>query len=353
MSDPRPAYADLREARVACSSAHGGFAVVARHADVRAAAEECGVFSSRALSIPGGPGSSAPIMVDPPDHVRYRTVLSRLLSREATLALAAQITSLVRDLASALQTGDEVEASTAFAEPLAVGLLVRAMGLDHDDEGRLQRWADILVFREHPDRATGVLASRQLADYFATATMHPALRDADLTAEERINLCLTVFYAALGPIRHVTNSALALLEDGSSVRSEILAAPDRDIAVEEFFRFVSPVQSIGRVVTDDADRFGHSFLGGERVLLVWGSANQDPTVFDNPSAFHADRVPNPHLAFGAGIHRCPGALLSRVAIGAVVDELLDRLPPYRVRSDGLRRQFGHTCGLSRVPLSFL
>jgi cytochrome P450 len=109
-------------------------------------------------------------------------------------------------------------------------------------------------------------------------------------------------------------------------KAKLLAEPDLiENAVDEIVRFVSPVMSFSRTVTEDHDYKGHRFVAGQKVLMLYQSANRDEDVFESPDEFRVDRYPNPHLGFGIGTHFCLGANLARAEIRTVFTELFRRL----------------------------
>jgi cytochrome P450 len=107
-----------------------------------------------------------------------------------------------------------------------------------------------------------------------------------------------------------------------------------DLAVDEIVRYVSPVMSFMRTVTEDHTYQGVDLKAGDRVFMLYQSANRDEDVFEDPDEFRIDRDPNPHLAFGIGTHYCLGANLARAEIGVVFTELFVRLRDIRAASDG-------------------
>jgi cytochrome P450 len=175
-----------------------------------------------------------------------------------------------------------------------------------------------------------------------------------LGADAIVNIVTTLLYGAIGPTTFLLNGALVALDQDAEARCRLVEEPELlTTATEELLRLISPVRSIGRTVTRSEPRFGHDFHEGDRVLLVWGAANRDPSVFADPDAFVVDRAPNRHLAFGAGIHRCLGAHLARVELRVVIGEVLRLLPDYRVdRTAGVGWQTGHMCGISRLPVTY-
>ncbi|MGF7238642.1 MAG: cytochrome P450, partial [Frankia sp.] len=104
-------------------------------------------------------------------------------------------------------------------------------------------------------------------------------------------------------------------------------------AVEEALRLESPVQMMARTLTEDAEIDGIEMKAGDKVGLVWGAGNHDESKFADPDRFDIDRPANPHLAFGHGIHRCVGEHLARLEMRVAVEEVLRRLPDYRIAGD--------------------
>ena len=106
-------------------------------------------------------------------------------------------------------------------------------------------------------------------------------------------------------------------------------------AVEEFLRFESPVQLTTRVCTEDLELAGRQIRAGEQLVLVIGAANRDPAIFPQPGELRLDRRPNPHLAFGGGIHFCVGPGLARAQACVAIPRLLARFPNLRIQVDNL------------------
>ena len=98
--------------------------------------------------------------------------------------------------------------------------------------------------------------------------------------------------------------------------------------MEEFLRCLSSVQGMARTVTRDVDLDGHTFRHGDRVLLVFGAGNRDEAKFPDGDRIVIDRQPNPHVAFGAGIHRCMGSNLARRELRVALEEFLIRYPDF-------------------------
>jgi unspecific monooxygenase len=108
-------------------------------------------------------------------------------------------------------------------------------------------------------------------------------------------------------------------------------------AVEELMRYDTPLQLFERWVLDEIELAGTTIPRGAEVALLFGSANHDPTVFENPSALDLTRPDNPHISFSAGIHYCIGAPLARIELAASMGALLDRAPTLRLAAEPARK----------------
>jgi cytochrome P450 len=122
-------------------------------------------------------------------------------------------------------------------------------------------------------------------------------------------------------------------------------------AVEEALRFDPPIQTIGRTVTEDTRLHGVTMRTGDKVVLCWGSANRDEEIFDRPDEMIIDRPRNNHMAFGNGIHKCLGAPLARMEMRVVLEEVLRRIPDYRIEDEGAVEVGGFLArGVKRLPV---
>jgi len=113
-------------------------------------------------------------------------------------------------------------------------------------------------------------------------------------------------------------------------------------AVEEMLRYEPPIQGFARIPTRPCVLGGEEIPAGEKVLMLFGSANHDEDVFERPGEVRIDRPSNPHLTFGVGVHRCQGATLARMELRVVLEEVLRRIPDYRIRHDAVVHT--HTAG---------
>jgi cytochrome P450 len=126
------------------------------------------------------------------------------------------------------------------------------------------------------------------------------------------------------------------------------------LAIEEVLRYRSPVQWMFRLTTRDVELHGQTIPAGNVVLAMIGSANRDPLAFEHADRFDIARQPNPHIAFGLGIHFCLGAALARLEAKIALSDLLDRMSSFERACDEPwePRKALHVHGPTRLPIRF-
>jgi cytochrome P450 len=152
----------------------------------------------------------------------------------------------------------------------------------------------------------------------------------------------------------ISNAILCLAENPGEL-ARLRAAPERlPSAIEEVLRYRSPIQAVFRETRRDVEVHGQVIPAGKIVLTMIGSANRDPKHFNDPDRFDITRDPNPHIAFGQGIHFCLGAALSRLEARIGLSDLLERAKGFELVSDApwepRRALIVH--GPSRLPIRF-
>lgn len=375
-------YKEMREScPVAHSKEHGGFYILSRYREVYDAAHKPELFSSFPVTIPpfGNPTPMIPIEADPPDHRNYRTLVGRQFSPKSVDALEPRIREMVTEIIDGLEGKTE----TDLAKEVAVALPLRAilelyLAVPEKDWDMLKTEFNYML-QPDPDKTEEENTERAMeaglncTKYFAemledrrTNGYGPDLiSDLDqaevegerLADDEIFGFCLVLVPAGYDTTASVLSRLLLMFAERPEVRDQLEAIvddPDRlDLAVEELIRYMPPQPGVARNVTEKCTFADHEFDEGDRLLLLWPSANRDPEEFPNPDELILDRQPNRHLGFGSGIHRCLGAHLARLELKVLLQEFLSRVPRYRV-APGKEAVWhtGNTWGVKTLPVAF-
>jgi cytochrome P450 family 142 subfamily A polypeptide 1 len=179
--------------------------------------------------------------------------------------------------------------------------------------------------------------------------------EGSLQDDELLMFLTLLLVAGNETTRNVISGGLLALSRFPDERDRLLADPGLiDSAVEEIIRWTTPVMTFMRTCTEAHEVHGQRIEVGDRILMLYQSANRDERVFERPDDFVVDRDPNNHLAFGAGTHYCLGANLARLEVKLVFEELLRRLPDIRAVDPGKvqRNRSTLVVGIEHLPAVF-
>jgi cytochrome P450 len=368
--DPYAFWARLREEEpVARSDHHGGFHVISRYADITKAARDYATFSSaEGTGTPPIPMRLLPIDTDPPLHREYRRILNPSFTPQAVMVRAGEWRKLALEILDRIDFDHEFDLVSAFALPFPQWVALRVIGFPDEDRADLAGWIDDITRLRGIDDAkvgeasVGVMMRimqrlEERRDAARADDMLSVLLDAEIDGRklEDDELLFSITLLLLGGL-DTTTSAIAMafhhLAEHPADRRRLLDEPELlDTAVEEFVRFATPVQGLGRTVTSDTEVSGCPLQAGDRVMLLWASGNRDPEAFDRPDEVILDRHPNHHLGFGAGPHHCVGSHLGKLMVRIALEELLPRLGDFEIAAgDRLVWVGGETRGLRSLPL---
>jgi len=301
-----------------------------------------------------------------PHHGRLRKMLNKGFTPRMVAKLEKTFEGLVAEILDAVAAKGECDFVEDIAVPLPLLVIAEMIGIRPQDRDRFHRWSDAMMRAEGNRDDPEIIAGAGIAfgEYSAYVNeiiedrrKHPkddlmtilvgadrdgVLRraegeedeDLQLQNSELIMLLVVLMVAGNETTRNALSGGMQCLIDNPGERQKLLDDPSLvPSAVEEMLRFVSPVQSFVRTVTADTDFRGHRFLEGQKVLMVYPSANHDADVFDDPDTFKVERNPQ-HLAFGIGNHFCLGANLARMEMQVTFRELLRRLPDMTYAAGG-------------------
>jgi len=365
--DPYPVYAQLREKQPVAWCEDSKLHVLSRYDDVRRALLDPGTYSSADGIMPNGFVGEVPMLltIDPPRHDAVRKTVQRAFAPQRLRKLEAQVRGIVRARIDALLARGGGDLYHGFAVPIPVGVIALLLGVEVDDQADFVRCCDAIVTGLDGTGTAAIDAQRELLRYFERVfperRAHPAqdlvsdlLPEIDsgaITEGELLGLCFLILVAGTETTTNSLSSALVLLERRRELRAGLTgdrAAIRR--AVEEFLRFETPVQGLSRTLPRDLELHGMKLRAGERVHLLFGSANRDERVFARADQLDVTRDPNPHLAFGFGVHFCLGAYLARLELRVALEEWLASVPEYAIDARGLLRVESFTNrGYCRVP----
>ncbi len=285
---------------------------------------------------------------EPPKHTRLRRLIAGAFGRGHVQRLAPRIEELadglVQDCADTVAEVGAVDVIGALAEPLPVLVIAELLGVPQADRHLLRPWSQAIVRMYEVTRTPEEVAAAQRAcREFAAYVEALAADRARHPGEDLLSDLVSARDGTdrLAP-RELVATAVLLLNAGheASVNgfgnglASLLAAGgefgDPVTLVEEMLRHDSPLHLFERTATHDTVIDGVRIRTGEKIAALLGAANRDPAVFAEPDAFRPDRDPNPHLAFGAGIHFCVGAPLARLELATSAGVLLGRWPRLRV-----------------------
>ena len=345
--DPHAVWARLRETCPVARGARWGFWALTRYDDIVAASSRPSLFTSaQGIVVPPNPvsGRRAPLHFDPPEHVRYRRPLNALLRDDRIEARAPRIRELAVELLGPYLDAGGGEFVYGFASPFA-GLVFmeflnvpRALAVELNAMGETFERAQAHFDAESAeaenlrlyDLCRRLVAERKAAPLDPEEDVVSALLSARVEGEPLDDefvagsLRQLLIAAHVAPTAVIASSALHLARN-PELQELLRAEPERiPLAAEELLRWYGPNQGFARTATEDVDLRGRTIRAGERVALVLPSANRDPAVFAEPERFDAERDPNPHLTFGHGPHKCPGATAGRTELRIALEELLAR-----------------------------
>ncbi|SDM27963.1 cytochrome P450 [Allokutzneria albata] len=297
------------------------------------------------------------VQMDGLEHRKLRRLVSHAFTPKIVADLEPRIAQLTGELLDELVGQDEIELVSALAYPLPVIVIAELLGVPAGDRDLFRKWVDTMFedqadfslaegedkLREDLDAQLNSL--KPMSDYL---TAHAAERRRvpreDLLTKlvqaeidgERLNDTEIVNFAGLLLVAgHITTTMLLgntiLCLDTFPDQAERVRA-DRSLvptAIEESLRLLSPFASTARVTAADVELGGRLIPRGQMVNPLLGAANRDPRQFERPDEFDAARDPNPHIAFGRGVHFCLGAPLARLEGRVAVNVLLDRFPVLR------------------------
>jgi Cytochrome P450 len=299
--------------------------------------------------------------VDPPEHDRLRRLVAAAFTRRVVADLEPRIAALTGELLDAARERGRLELVADLAHPLPVIVIAELLGVPPGDRALFRRWADALLapsttislrksteeYRAEARAMTGPW--REMTAYLAehaaerrrrpradllTRLVHAEVDGERLPDDQVINFAILLLLAGHITTTMLLGNTVLCLDAHRELQEKVRA--DRGLippVIEESLRLLTPFAAIGRATTREAV-LGGITIPADEMLLVWlAAANRDPRQFPDPDVFDPARDPNPHLAFGRGVHFCLGAPLARLEGRVALNILLDRVGTLRTDPD--------------------
>jgi len=345
-ADPHPHLRWLREQAPVYWDAGGEVWGITRYEDVVALSKDPQSWRSSGGIRPDQGPMAYMIDMDDPDHRQRRALVNagftprRVQAREARVR---EVSVALLERARARGRFDFVHDVAAWLPLIVIGDM---LGVDEADHQQLLEWSDGMLvgtgamtledmetagraFEAYTSYQRRVIADRRAhpRDDLVSILVHAEVDGERLSDDELLMETLLILIGGDETTRHVLSGGMYQLLLHPEQR-ETLARDPRAIptAVEEMLRWVSPIQNMARTAARDVELRGQHIRAGDKVLLLYPSANRDAAVFPDPFRFDVRRTPNEHVAFGIGAHFCLGANLARLELRVMIEEGLRRLP---------------------------
>ena len=383
IADPYPLLSELRETAPVHKLGFADFWILTRFEDCRAALRDPRLGNPE-------PGDDVPTLIvgssresgrsrsllwlNPPDHTRIRSLVSRAFTPRRVERLRPAVEAMTRELLDPVAEAGECDLVEALAFPLPANVISELVGVPVADRDWLRPLVSDLAATLEPNRqpeetrqaaVSGAKIQAYLHDLIDRRRAEPrddllsglieASDGADRLTQQEVANTVSLIYGAgfettMNLIGNMVNTLMRHPDQLARLRADRSLVPS---AVDEVLRYEPPVQIDGRYVRADADIAGHAIPRGHAVLTLLGAANRDPAVMDEPDRFDVGRSDVTMLSFGSGIHYCLGAALARLEGQVVLEALLDRFGTWTPLDDNPPWKRRLTLrGLARLPVAF-
>jgi cytochrome P450 len=370
--NPYPLFSQLRSISPVLREPQSGLWMVFDYEGAKRTLSEHETFSSRS-------SYEWLVFIDPPRHTKLRALISRGFTPRSVANLESRIRQISGELLDEKIERGEMDLAADFAAVLPMQVIAEMLGIPGADLAQFTRWSDVILNMSHTVPGTEG-AAKALSDYAAvTGEMNEYLAELldqrkvaphddlltrlagaevdgeRLTQEEILGFFQLLLVAGTETTTNLINNAILCFIEHPDQLARLRAEPELlPAAIEEVLRYRSPLQWIFRITRHDVEMHGQAIPAKSLVLPMIGSANRDPQHFRDADRFDIARDPNPHIAFGQGVHFCLGAALSRLEARIALCDLLERLKDFKLASGEpwKPRAALHVHGPARLPIRF-
>ena len=320
------------------------------------------------------------INMDDPRHARQRGIVARSFTPKALQNVLDSVETICTEVIDGFCERGEVDLVEVLSQPFPLLVICDMMGIPRSEFKTVLDATNIILSGGDPEFmgdgdpvATLIGAGLKLVelmndlsaerkanptDDLTSQLVHNELGEDMLSADEVASFFILLAVAGNDTTRTAISHGVNLLHQNPDQRELWRADVEGHMttAVEEIVRVASPVTFMRRTATHDVEISGHEFHEGDKIVLLYGAANRDPLVFDDPERFDIHRDPNPHVGFGGpGPHFCLGAHLARREISVAFRQIFERLPDLTVTGPAVpldARGIPLVGGIKSLPVTF-
>ena len=367
--DPFATYQWLRDEAPVYWDATNEIWVVSRHEDVSHVSRHQELYSAAGGVRPKIAAPMSIIAMDDPEHTRQRRLINKGFTPQSVREMTPHMRELANQIIDEIAERGECDFVEEMAAHVPLIIIAELMGLDPEQRAQLYKWSDAMMagdghidpdspqlhnaaiaFGEYVEMCLPLIEERRgsteatdLISILVNAHEEGGLARSDdggaalpiddtLNSDELLMFLVLLVVAGNETTRNALSGGLLAFSRFPDQKQKLLDHPELiTTAVDEIVRYVSPVMTFCRTITETHEYKGQTLEAGQQVLMLYQSANRDERVFDAPDEFRIDRDPNPHLGFGIGTHFCLGANLARAEVTVVFEELFTRLRDIEVR----------------------
>ncbi|UQA63889.1 cytochrome P450 [Polyangium aurulentum] len=377
--NPYPLYEQMRASSPVLHVPSMDLWMLFDYESVKRALTDHDTFHSNMAGISGRGNPEWFVFFDPPRHTKLRALVTRAFTPRSIASLEPRIRDLSRELLDAQIERGEMDLVLDYAIPLPTMVIAEMLGIPVADRQQFTRWVDVILNLSHDvlggeaaQKATNAfrVARDEMAVYLAvlleerrrapkddllTRLVEAEVDGERLTEGDILGFFQLLLVAGTETTTNLVSNAMLSFFDNPGELARLRSTPQLlPSMIEEVLRYRSPVQYVFRGTSREVELRGGVIPAGKLVLPILGAANHDPAQFENPGRFDIGRDPNPHIAFGHGIHFCLGAALSRLEARIALPDLLERLKGVEPASSEpwQPRHALHVHGPARLPIRF-
>jgi len=356
----------------------GGYWVLSRHEHVMQVSRDSRTFSSErgfvmvddlAPDILGRVRKQL-LGMDPPRHGPLRrAVITRFTSRMLA-ELAPRVRQIARDVMAQIQEPAQVNFVDSLAGDLPTAVICSMLEIPRERWAQIRHWSDLQTSSTDPDLGGTQEEVHQAGIDMGTYGFELAMERKGAGGDDLISLLINQeieghqvtemeFASLFLQLTVAGNETTRGLISGGMY--ELMLRPDLmqrlrgnrkeiPLAVEEMLRWTCPLHYFRRTATCDTEIGGQAIRAGDRVVMLYSSANFDEAVFDDPMTFNCQRDPNPHMAFGHGIHLCLGANLARLEAQLFFEEFFDSFSDIQCAGEPVYIRSNSIHGYKQMPV---